>query len=240
MLLFILITLSFVCASTTKCIERQRFKLLDCTDMSLKTTEGLLYGTKPWVYVLDLRRNLLIWINDTLLLSVFPNLQLVDLRKNPNIGCRLIPEFKVSVRVPPTSFTKQQPLLQMTSLPVSPTSFTTQQSLLQTTSLPVPSTSLLQTISSPAISMTLEQNHTLHSPHTAKDSEVLLIISVTAALTIGFIVLLCFYGCHRFNPRWSVWLHVQPPSQIELLSVTPSENNRTLELGPLLSYSLIM
>ena len=145
MLLFILITLSFVRASTAKCIERQRFKLLDCTDMSLKTTNGLLYGTKPWVYVIDLRRNLLVWINDTLLLSVFPNLQLVDLRENPNIDCRLILELKISVRSDCKTkalLTTQQSILQTTSLAVPSTSLTTQQSLLQTTSLPVPPTSL--------------------------------------------------------------------------------------------------
>ena len=284
MLLFILITLFFVRASTAKCIEKQQWKRLDCAGMSLKTTERLLHGAKPWVYVVDLRRNLLVWINDTLLLSVFPNLQLVDLRENPNLDCRLILELKISVRsecktkaflstrqsllqttslavpsttlstpqsllqttslaVPSTTLSTPQSLLQTTSLAVPSTTLSTPQSLLQTTSLAVPSTtlstpqSLLQTTSfSPSISMTLEQNHTFHSPRTAKDSELLLIISVTTASTIGFFVLLlCFYGCYRFHPRWSAWLrhrraslHVQPPSQIEMLSVAQSENDEDI------------
>ena len=100
-----------------KCMENKRLKLLDCTDMSLKTMEGLLHGAKPWVYVVDLRRNLLVWINDTLLLSVFPNLQLVDLLKNPNIDCRLILELKITVSKCKTKafLTTQQSLLQMNS-----------------------------------------------------------------------------------------------------------------------------
>ena len=136
MLLFILITLYFVRASTAECIQKQRLKLLDCTDMSLKTTEGLLYGTTPRVYVVDLRRNLLVWINDTLLLSVLPNLQLVDLRENPNIDCRLVLELKIGVRSEckrKASFITQQSLLRTTSLPIPTTSLITQQSLLRTT-----------------------------------------------------------------------------------------------------------
>ena len=229
MLLFILITLSFIRASTAKCTEHQRLKLLDCTGMSLKTTEGLVYGTKPWVYVIDLRRNLVVWINDTLLLSVFPNLQLVDLRENSNIDCRLILESWIQswIGVKKDCKTKsflstQQSRLRIASSSLVPSAFlSTQQSLLWITS-------------SPLILLTLGQNQTLHSPHAAKNFEQLLIISVTVALIIGFLVLLlCFYGCHRFHRNvWlrhrKVSLHVQLPSQIEFLSVTPLENNEDI------------
>ena len=132
MLLLILITLFFVRASMAKCIEKQQWKLLDCADMSLKTTEGLLHGAKPWVYVVDLRRNLLVWINDTLLLSVFPNLYLVDLCENPNLDCRLILELKISVRSECKTkafLSTRQSLLQATSLAVPSATLTTRQSL---------------------------------------------------------------------------------------------------------------
>ena len=211
--------------------------------MSLRTTDELLSETKPWVYVIDFKQNLLVWINATSLFFVFPNLQLIDLRQNPNVDCWRILELKISVRSDCNTKTEtRQPLLQTTSSPVPSISLTTHRPLPQTTSSPVPSTSLTthrplpQTTSSPLVSSTLEQNHTLHSPHTAKDSELILIISLSVASAIGFLILLlCFYGCHRSHPRWGVWprhrrasLHVQPPSQIEFLPVSPAENNEDL------------
>ena len=89
---------------------------------------------------------------------LFPNLQLVDLRKNTNIDCQLILELKISVRrkcKTKALLTTQQSLARTTLLPIPSTSLTTQQCLSPTTSLPIPSTflivqqSLLRTTSLP-------------------------------------------------------------------------------------------
>ena len=176
MFLFVLITQIFVRVSAVKCVEKRQFRLLDCSDMSLRTTDELLSEIKPWVYVIDFKRNLLVWINATSLLYMFPNLQLIDLRQNPNVDCWRIRELKINVKSDcNTKTVTRQPLLQTPSSPVPSTSLTTQQTLLRTTS-------------SPLVSSTLEQNHTLHSRHTTRDSELILIISLSVASAIGFLI----------------------------------------------------
>ena len=61
---------------------------------------------------------------------MFPNLQLVDLRENPNIDCRLVLELKISVGSEckrKASLITQQSLLRTTSLPIRTTFLITQQ-----------------------------------------------------------------------------------------------------------------
>ena len=49
------------------------------------------FTNKPWVRSLDLEGNLLRSVNFTLLLTRFPNLRLVDLRRNPGYICGVPP-----------------------------------------------------------------------------------------------------------------------------------------------------
>ena len=126
MFLFVLITQIFVRVSAVKCVEKQQFRLLDCSDMSLRTTDELLSEIKPWVYVIDFKRNLLVWINGTSLLYTFPNLQMIDLRQNPNVDCWRIRELKINGKSDcNTKTVTHQPLLQTISSPVPSTSLTT-------------------------------------------------------------------------------------------------------------------
>ena len=110
MLLFILITLSFVCASTAKCSEKQRLKLLDCTDV-IKDHGGVTIQNK--IMGLCSRSQTKSTRLDQ---RYFSNLQLVDLHENRNINSRLILELKISVRSKcktKASLTTQQSLLRI-------------------------------------------------------------------------------------------------------------------------------
>ena len=109
MFLLALSLLVFVHLSLETCIEEPFIGLLDCSDLSLKTVDGLFTTQQPWVIAIDLRKNNFAVINITELLKVFPNLRRIDLRKNVALDCRAIRNPKVPVRsdcmLPPLSLT---------------------------------------------------------------------------------------------------------------------------------------
>ena len=91
-LLYALSALIFVCANATRCRE-ERFGVLI---QSFVEDHTYTYVQKMyWVLVINLRKNHIVYINDTELLSCFPNLRVVDLRGNPNPECQSVQESKI-------------------------------------------------------------------------------------------------------------------------------------------------
>jgi hypothetical protein len=101
--------LVFVNFSAETCIEEPFIGLLDCSDLSLKTIDGLFTTRQLWIRAVDFSENNFAVINTTELLLVFPNLQHIDLRRNLALDCRAIWDSKVRVRsdcmFPPLSLT---------------------------------------------------------------------------------------------------------------------------------------
>ena len=95
MFLFVLL---LVVEANTLCREYHFIHLLDCADLSVNSTRSLSHGVKPWVHVLNLRRNDLIRVNEAELLASFPDLRVVDLHENPNLDCQAVKTFKFLVR----------------------------------------------------------------------------------------------------------------------------------------------
>ena len=90
MFLSTFIFLVLVDISTETCVELQFINLMDCSDASMSSIDGL--SVRKWVRAVDFRRNDFVTLNKTRLLWVYPNVREVNLRDNPRLDCEKIQE----------------------------------------------------------------------------------------------------------------------------------------------------
>ena len=66
--------------------------------------------------------------------------------------------------------------------------------------------------------------------HTVKDSKLPILLFITIGPAVGLVfILICFYGCYRKYTRQKIInLHSRPPSQIELISLSPLGSNENI------------
>ena len=76
--------------STETCVELQFTNLMDCSDASMSSIDGL--SVRKWVMAVDFRRNDFVMLNMTRLLWVYPNVREVNLGDNPRLDCEKIQE----------------------------------------------------------------------------------------------------------------------------------------------------
>lgn len=81
-----------------RCQEIYPIKLLDCSNLMINSTDELTTSRRNWVNVLDLKGNLLVSPNIIRLLTAFPNLRVLDLRKNPTLDCQSIQKSRILVK----------------------------------------------------------------------------------------------------------------------------------------------
>ena len=84
------IFLVLVDISTGTCVELRFINLMDCSDASMSSIDGL--SARKWVKVVNFRRNDFVTLNMTRLLWLYPNVREVDLRDNPRLDCEKIRE----------------------------------------------------------------------------------------------------------------------------------------------------
>ena len=99
-LVCIVLSLSlFACITASKCIEKKRFGLLDCSGLVIQdTNQILLESRKDWVISIDLNGNRLVLLNTTELTLAFPKLKFVDVRDNPLLDCQLVWESRITLK----------------------------------------------------------------------------------------------------------------------------------------------
>ena len=90
MFLSTFIFLVLVDISTETCVELRFINLMDCSDASVSSIDGL--SVKKWVRAVDFRGNDFVTLNMTRLLWVYPYVTEVDLRDNPRLDCEKIRE----------------------------------------------------------------------------------------------------------------------------------------------------
>ena len=114
-LVFFILSFSLlVIQSTSICREHRLAKALDCSGLALKDINRITTADGKWVLSLSLRRNLLVSVNITKVLLLFPNIRLVDLRENP-LDCRLVRQHTIIIK----SDCIPQPKLSSSSLEIS-------------------------------------------------------------------------------------------------------------------------